>query len=303
MDEPLLGAAPSLAKFDRNTGKPLNDAAHAVRQQKVAAKVAVLNNSFTSDGKVGGGGGGGVANLSYASRTTGSIREEMLSQFPQVRENIDLVCEYDASVMSEYAKKITVRMMMIGPPGAGKSSYVNTARAVFSNSAWAEDAEVGQGHDTVTEVASSYPLLPEKPDHIRFTDTRGWIGLTDEAVGFFQDISRRNLDGRTADMMAFEDQAREKKSGLARMVTAFSGVDSMHHVVIFFIDAHHIIRQPSTLPNVLDEVVTIYSSFKNAAAGNNAFEPVFFITKVDRVRQDIPTWELRAFVQVRLPRY
>ena len=107
MNEPLLGAAPSLAKFDRNTGKPLNDAAHAVRQQKVAAKVAVLNNSFTSDGKGGGGGGGGganggSANLSYASRTTGSIREEMLSQFPQVRENIDLVCEYDASVMSEY---------------------------------------------------------------------------------------------------------------------------------------------------------------------------------------------------------
>ena len=36
-------------------------------------------------------------------------------------------------------------MMMIGPPGAGKSSYVNTARAVFSNAAWMEDAAAGGG--------------------------------------------------------------------------------------------------------------------------------------------------------------
>ena len=295
---PLLASA---AKFDRATGKPLNDAAKQLRAQKV--------KGFTSGGAPGtysggsaayGGGGGGAAMGGMGGGEAGgastcTIRQQMLSQHPQVSSMIEEVVNYNAAQNAEYKGKITVRMMMIGPPGAGKSSYVNTARAVFSGKAWTEDAEVGMGHDTVTEVASSYPLLPENPDHIRFTDTRGWLGLTDEAVGFFADVAKRNIDHSTADMMSFEDVEQKTKSPLDKITSAFNGVNTMHHVVIFFIDAHHIIRQPTTLPNVLDEIVTIYSSFKNSSSG--AFEPVFFITKVDRVRQDIPTWELRAFVQ------
>jgi hypothetical protein len=297
---PLLTSA---AKFDRATGKPLNDAAKQLRAQQVKGFMSGGTPGTHSGGSAAYGGGGGATMGGVVCvggvPMTGTIRQQMhltLTQtHPQVSSMIEEVVNYNAHQMSGSKCKITFRMMMIGPPGAGKSSYVNTARAVFSGKAWTEDAEVGMGHDTVTEVASSYPLLPENPDHIRFTDTRGWIGPTDEAVGFFADVAKRNIDHPTADMMSFEDVEQKTKIPLDKITSAFNGVNTMHHVAIFFIDAHAIIRQPSTLPRVLDEIVTIYSSLKNSSSG--AFEPVFFITKVDRVRHDIPTWELRAFVQ------
>jgi serine/threonine protein kinase len=225
---------------------------------------------------------------------------------------VEEVVNYNIARMSGLRKQITVRIMVIGPPGVGKSSYINTARAVFSGEAWAEDAEGGPGHDTVTEVASSYPLLTDRPDHIRFTDTRGWRGVTDEAVAFFKDLGRREVDGKTTDMLRFEEKAPRKT--LANLVSAFQNVGNMHHVVVFFIDAYHQYFRPeralppsltsafkrrerpdATLSIVVDEIVAIYSAFKDSSHG--AFEPVFFITKADRVRQMKPAWSVSELVQ------
>ena len=107
-------------------------------------------------------------------------------------------------------------------------------------------------------------------------------------------MAERNIDSTSTDMLSFETGSPRKR--LARLVTTFKSVKHKHHVMVFFIDAEHVCFQPKTLPNVLNEIVDVYSAFKKSGSTVN-FEPVFFITKVDRVRQDIPTWELKAFVQ------
>jgi GTPase SAR1 family protein len=69
----------------------------------------------------------------------------------QVDRDINQVINYE---MHKEAKtdrsKVTVRILICGDPGVGKSSFVNTARAVFNKQVYEEDAGVGEGGATVT---------------------------------------------------------------------------------------------------------------------------------------------------------
>jgi hypothetical protein len=46
------------------------------------------------------------------------------------------------------------------------------------------------------EFAESYFLLQQDKDHIRFTDTRGWYGVTDETTNNIERILSRQMTKR-----------------------------------------------------------------------------------------------------------
>lgn len=276
-----------LPKFDKKTGKPLNAAAKRLRKHQMSN--AVKNAETTR--------GGAAAAYANAGTDPAELRRQALAQHPQVQHDIDVVANYDAGRMAELHENITLRIMLIGPPGAGKSSFINTARAVFSRMPWEEFAAVGSGRETVTEQAESFPLLADKPDHIRFTDTRGWMGLTQEAVGNIHGLSCVDLDRGTADMGAFEREVSKKNQAISKMAKQFRDVRKMHHAVIFFIDAHHLVRsarREEDMATQCKEVHKIYTSFRQEAVA--AFEPRFFLTKVDKVREEVPTFEVERWV-------
>ena len=71
----------------------------------------------------------------------------------------------------------------------------------------------------------------------------------------------------------------------------------MHHAVVVFIDAHHLVRsarREEDMATQCKEVHRIYSSFRSEAV--MPFEPRFFLTKVDKVREEVPTFEVERRV-------
>ena len=117
-------------KFDKVTGQPMNESARMMRQKQL------MESGKTPP----------VAPMGAPIQTS----HANFAQNNTVAKDITQVLTYDAADRADISGHITMRIMLVGDPGVGKSSYVNTARAVFNDDVYQEDAGVGEGQSTVT---------------------------------------------------------------------------------------------------------------------------------------------------------
>ena len=272
-------------KFDRVTGAPLNDAALKLRKQHEQQGLIPASNTTNSPGT--------TLNVALPPPEPAATQVPIHGQdhFEQnaIAKDIELVVNYDAAGRADISSgQITMRVMLVGDPGVGKSSYINTARAVFNNEVYQEDAGVGEGQSTVTELAESYALLREKKDHLRFTDTRGWVGVTEEVCENIERMLAGSLDSGNRSMMNYEREGVDKKTWYMTEATRhFLGVYGTHHACIYFIDASVVIISEAKFSEMVENIIECFSALKE----QGGFEPAFFVTKVDKIRLQNPNWE------------
>lgn len=265
-------------KFDKVSGQPLNDAARQVRQNQISSGVTPPAAPTFA----------GVQQMNAGARGFTHAQENAIAR------DVDQVVSYDAADRADIGGHITLRIMLVGDPGVGKSSYVNTARAVFNNDVYMEDAGVGEGQSTVTEMAESYCLLRDKKDHLRFTDTRGWVGVTEEVCQNIERMLAGSLDTGNKSMMNFEKEGVDKKTWyMTEAAKSFTGVYGTHHACVYFIDASAVVVSEAKFTEMTENIIDCFSALKS----QGGFEPAFFVTKVDKIRITNPNWQYKHFVE------
>jgi hypothetical protein len=153
---------------------------------------------------------------------------------------------YRGDAMRETGTDMHARIMLIGSPGSGKSSFINTAACVLEGKPFEDMAdscptelEIG----TFTTEMLTYPVYTqsEHGSAVFVTDTRGYDALTDKQMKHVCTVLTSNYEheGLRCDQSEQQEMKWQQRFGL-HAKQLLEGVRGQHHCLCIFIDANRI---------------------------------------------------------------
>ncbi|XP_060566680.1 interferon-induced protein 44-like [Ruditapes philippinarum] len=171
--------------------------------------------------------------------------------------------------------KVTdARILIIGPVGAGKSSFFNTINSIFRGRI-TQKARSGSAEQSLTTAYTQYKVKVKSgaPLNFRLCDTRG----LEESQGL--DVFECNylLDGNIPNYYQFNPttQITPKTPGFIACPTA----DDVIHCAVFVLDA-------STLEILTSKIIEKMKAFQNIM-NQKGIPQIILLTKVDKLSKEV----------------
>nr|XP_034306892.1 interferon-induced protein 44-like isoform X2 [Crassostrea gigas] len=177
-----------------------------------------------------------------------------------------------------------VNILLMGPVGAGKSSFFNTINTIFKGE-MSSRACTGSAESSLTEKFCKFRVRdPTTKKHLcfRICDTRGveeGVSINGEDLGFL-------LDGNLPNNYTFQldSEASTKRTGFVEEPT----VKEKMHVVVFVLDG-------STLDVLSEGVVSKLKKIKRKVV-DRSIPHLVFLTKIDRICKLVEKGVSKTFI-------